>query len=106
MDERDLLDEQRAYYRARAPEYDDWWMRRGVYDRGEHDAEEWAAQVAVVDAALAAFGATGDVLELAGGTGWWTERLAATAGSLTVVDASAETLERNRGASSEPTSST
>jgi len=96
VDERELLDEQRAYYRGRAPDYDDWWMRRGIYDRGRQAAEEWAAQVAVIDAALAAFGATGDVLELAGGTGWWTERLAATATSLTVLDASAETLERNR----------
>ena len=50
----------------------------------------------MVEAALATFGATGDVLELAGGTGWWTERLATTADSLTVVDASAETLARNR----------
>ena len=29
-----LLDEQIAYYRARAAEYDDWWFRRGRYDRG------------------------------------------------------------------------
>jgi len=36
------------------------------------------------------------VLELAGGTGWWTERLARSARRLTVVDASPETLELNR----------
>jgi hypothetical protein len=30
----DLLEEQRRYYRARAGEYDDWWFRRGDYDRG------------------------------------------------------------------------
>ena len=28
-DDADLLAEQRAYYRARAPEYDEWWQRRG-----------------------------------------------------------------------------
>ena len=50
----------------------------------------------VVEAALTAFGATGDVLELAGGTGWWTARLAETADRLTVVDASPETLALNR----------
>jgi SAM-dependent methyltransferase len=91
-----LLAEQRAYYRARAPEYDEWWQRRGRFDRGSGPAEEWDRQVAQVAAALEIFGATGDVLELAGGTGWWTARLARTAGRLTVIDASPETLELNR----------
>jgi hypothetical protein len=26
-----VLAEQRRYYRERAPEYDDWWFRRGAY---------------------------------------------------------------------------
>jgi ubiquinone/menaquinone biosynthesis C-methylase UbiE len=95
-DDDDLLAEQRSFYRARAPEYDEWWLRRGRYDRGEADAREWHRQVASVEAALAAFGATGDVLELAGGTGWWTARLAETADHLTVVDSSPETLALNR----------
>ena len=92
----DLLAEQRSFYRARAPEYDEWWQRRGRYDRGEEKREEWDRQVAALEAALAAFGPRGDVLELAGGTGWWTQRLAATADRLTVVDGSAETLVLNR----------
>jgi SAM-dependent methyltransferase len=92
----DLLREQRAFYRARAPEYDDWWQRRGRYDRGAEDAAEWRRQVDTVAAALAAFDPRGDVLELAGGTGWWTEHLARTADRLTVVDASPETLAINR----------
>ena len=95
-DDDDLLAEQRSYYHARAPQYDDWWLRQGRYDRGEGEAREWHHQVASVEAALAAFGATGDVLELAGGTGWWTARLAETADHLTVVDASPETLALNR----------
>lgn len=95
-DDDELLAEQRAYYRVRAPEYDEWWQRRGRYDRGEDERAEWDRQVAVVDDALATFGATGRVLELAGGTGWWTERLARTADELTVVDANAETLALNR----------
>ncbi len=97
MDDDDLLAEQRSFYRARAPRYDDWWLRQGRYDRGEGEAREWHQQVASVEAALAAFGATGDVLELAGGTGWWTARLAETADHLTVVDSSPETLALNRG---------
>ena len=96
MSDDDLLEEQRAFYRARAPEYDDWWQREGRYDRGESHSREWRRQVARVDEALASFNATGNVLELAGGTGWWTQRLARTADRLAVVDASPETLEFNR----------
>ena len=92
----DLLAEQRAFYRARAPEYDEWWQRRGRYDRGEEQLLEWQHQVATVGAALDAFRAKGNVLELAGGTGWWTERLAATADRLTVVDSAPEALALNR----------
>jgi SAM-dependent methyltransferase len=91
-----ILDEQRAYYRARAPEYDEWWQRRGRYDRGEAETAAWRRQVAVLEDAVSAFAAAGDVLELAGGTGWWTRRLAVTAGTLTVVDSSPETLAINR----------
>ena len=59
MDDDDLLAEQRAFYRARAPEYDEWWRREGRYDRGAGQAREWHDQVVTVEAALAAFGATG-----------------------------------------------
>ncbi len=96
MKDDELLDEQRSFYRARAPEYDEWWRRRGPYDRGPEQLREWERQVAVVDAALESFGANGRVLELAGGTGWWTQRLAKTADLLTVVDSSPEVLELNR----------
>jgi SAM-dependent methyltransferase len=97
MTDDDLLAEQRAFYRARAPEYDEWWQRLGRYDRGgEADRLEWNREVDVVEGALAAFDPIGDVLELAGGTGWWTGRLTRTADRLTVVDASPETLALNR----------
>jgi len=96
MSDHDLLAEQRAYYRSRAPSYDEWWQRRGPYDRGDEETADWVAQIAEVEAALAAFDPRGDVLELAGGTGWWTERLARTAERLTVVDASPETVALNR----------
>jgi ubiquinone/menaquinone biosynthesis C-methylase UbiE len=96
VNDEDLLAEQRSYYRARALEYDEWWQRRGRFDRGEEELIEWQRQVAVVDDALTSFGTTGSVLELAGGTGWWTERLARTADRLTVVDSSHEVLALNR----------
>jgi SAM-dependent methyltransferase len=93
--EDDLLREQQAFYRQRAPEYDEWWQRRGRYDKGPEDAARWNAEVAQLDAALDAFGPAGDVLELAGGTGWWTSRLARHARRLTVVDGSPEALALN-----------
>jgi ubiquinone/menaquinone biosynthesis C-methylase UbiE len=91
-----MLADQVAFYRARAPRYDEWWQRRGPYDMGVELAEEWHRQVAEVENALTAFSVTGNVLELAGGTGWWTERLARTADRLTVVDSSPEALGMNR----------
>jgi demethylmenaquinone methyltransferase/2-methoxy-6-polyprenyl-1,4-benzoquinol methylase len=84
------------YYRARASEYDEWFLRRGRYDRGPEANALWFAEVATVRAALDRFSPAGDVLELACGTGLWTEPLLATAGSITAVDAAPEVLELNR----------
>lgn len=91
-----LITDQVAYYRARAPFYDEWWQRRGAYDRGPEVAAEWDRQIDQVEGALRVFSVGGNVLELAGGTGWWTERLAESADQLTVVDSSPEVLEINR----------
>ena len=88
----ELIAEQIEYYRARAPEYDEWCDRRGGYDLGPEANALWERDVAVVENALDAFVPAGRVLELACGTGWWTQRLARHAGELTCVDASAETI--------------
>jgi SAM-dependent methyltransferase len=92
----DLLAEQKEYYRERAGEYDEWFERGGRYDHGPEFRVRWEAEVAEVQRILAAFDPAGRVLELAGGTGWWTEELVKYADRLTVVDASAEVLELNR----------
>jgi SAM-dependent methyltransferase len=91
-----LLADQRSFYRARAPEYDQWWQRRGRYDHGPEDIAEWDRQIELVLQAVDTFGPVGDVLELAGGTGWWSQHLAQTARTLTVLDSSHETLRINR----------
>lgn len=92
----DVLAEQVEYYRARAAEYDDWWERRGRYDRGADATAAWRRERAEVLDAFDRLALRGDVLELASGTGIWTERLVRTAASVTAVDASAEMIAINR----------
>ena len=75
-----LLAEQVEYYRRRAGEYD-------VTAYG--DVTTARDRIARIVAQMAP---QGDVLELACGTGLWTEALAARARSLTAVDAAPETL--------------
>lgn len=91
-----IQNEQIAYYRARAGEYDEWFLRDGRYDHGPEWNARWTEEIGQVSEALSAFNPIGDVLELAAGTGLWTERLAQTATSLTAVDAAPETLALNR----------
>ena len=87
-----LLDEQLRYYRARAPEYDQWYRRTGRYDRGEAAGRAWLAALAEVEGALERFAPSGDVLELACGTGLWTRHLARHADRLLAVDGAPEAL--------------
>jgi SAM-dependent methyltransferase len=98
----DLLADQRSFYRTWAPEYDEWWQRRGRYDDGPEDTAEWYRQIQLVMHAVDAFRPVGDVLELAGGTGWWSEHLARTARTLNVLDSSSEALRLNRQRVSRP----
>jgi demethylmenaquinone methyltransferase/2-methoxy-6-polyprenyl-1,4-benzoquinol methylase len=91
-----VLAEQIEYYRARAGEYDEWWDRRGRYERGPDATAAWFAERQVVLTAFDRLGLTGNVLELAPGTGIWTERLARTARAVTAIDASEEMIDLNR----------
>jgi ubiquinone/menaquinone biosynthesis C-methylase UbiE len=91
-----LLRGQLAYYRARAGEYDEWFLRQGRHDRGPEWNRRWFSEVDGVRRELDGFGPTGDVLELACGTGLWTTELARHANAITAVDASPEVLEINR----------
>jgi len=97
-----LLGEQSRYYRERAGEYDDWWFRRGRYDHGPETNARWFADTAEAQAALERFDPAGDVLELACGTGLWTQRLAHHAASVTAIDGSSEMLELCRARVNDP----
>ena len=95
-DDRDVLREQLVYYAARAAEYDDAYSRVGLHDRGEDANASWRATMADVTRAFLDLQLGGDVLELAAGTGQWTELLAGRARSLHAIDGSPETLAVNR----------
>ncbi|HEX3392801.1 MAG TPA: class I SAM-dependent methyltransferase [Solirubrobacteraceae bacterium] len=97
-----LLAEQAHYYRERAGEYEDWWFRRGRYDHGPEMNARWFADAAEVEAALERFNPTGEVLELACGTGLWTQRLVSHAIGVTAVDGSPEMLELCRARVNDP----
>ncbi|MGH2401136.1 MAG: class I SAM-dependent methyltransferase [Candidatus Limnocylindria bacterium] len=86
-EDRQLLDHQIAYYRARAAEYDATSMP---------DGDPFAAHGDAIRVALRDFAPRGRVLEIAAGTGQWTGILAEYADRLTATDASPEMLERNR----------
>lgn len=92
----EILADQIEYYRARAGEYDEWWSRTGRYDGGDDFNREWRAEADQAVAWLDRFGPTGDVVELAAGTGNWTVELLRHADHVTAVDASPETLAVNR----------
>jgi SAM-dependent methyltransferase len=84
-----------AYYEARAGEYDDWYLRRGRYARGPiHDAA-WDAELDGAGTWLDGLPIHGEIVELAGGTGWWSPLLASK-GELSIYDAAEAPLERAR----------
>lgn len=91
-----LIEEQIAYYQARAGEYDEWFLRQGRYDHGPEMNARWFAEVEQVARALEAFAPSGNVLELASGTGLWTQRLVTTAQTMTAVDSSSEVHDVSR----------
>jgi demethylmenaquinone methyltransferase/2-methoxy-6-polyprenyl-1,4-benzoquinol methylase len=91
-----VLADQRDYYDARAPEYDEWWQRQGRYARDEEANARWFAEMDEVHASLRAAELSGEILELAPGTGNWTLALARSAHHLTALDGSPRMIELNR----------
>jgi 2-polyprenyl-3-methyl-5-hydroxy-6-metoxy-1,4-benzoquinol methylase len=92
----DLLNSQLEYYRARGPEYDEWFLRKRRYDHGPELNRRWFSEITEVRHWLSSQGPLGDVLELAAGTGLWTESLVTQSRSLHCIDAAPEALTLNR----------
>ena len=98
-----ILDEQVAYYKERASEYDEWHLRLGRYDRGEEHKRQWFSELNTIRSALNQEKPFGRCLELACGTGLWTGDLAIGADSITAIDAVPEVIEINRSKNSKST---
>jgi 2-polyprenyl-3-methyl-5-hydroxy-6-metoxy-1,4-benzoquinol methylase len=96
MEDNHLLREQLEYYRARASEYDEWFLRQGRYDRGPEHRAAWFREVTLLEAALHQELPSGEVLELACGTGLWTQHLVRQHSRVVAVDASPEAIAINR----------
>ncbi len=90
------LQEQQAYYNARAAEYNEWWERRGRYARGAESDARWFHERQELYDALERLRPSGHVLEIACGTGNWTLPLSRMADRVTAVDGSEEMLALNR----------
>ena len=96
MNDDRLLDEQLDYYRARAGEYDEWWERRGRYDRGGALNARWYSEIGDVRRVFDTLPLDGDVVELAPGTGYWTDLLVDRCATVTAIDGSAEMIAINK----------
>jgi demethylmenaquinone methyltransferase/2-methoxy-6-polyprenyl-1,4-benzoquinol methylase len=83
------------YYEARAPEYDDWYLRRGRYAHGPVHDLAWQMELDAATTWLDRLPLGGEIVELAAGTGWWSALLA-TKGELHAYDAAAAPLDRAR----------
>lgn len=90
------LQDQIDYYRARAAEYDEWFYRIGRYNHGDEENQRWFADADQVRRELHSLPHMQNVLELAAGTGIWTQELVKLADHVTVVDASPEMIGINQ----------
>jgi ubiquinone/menaquinone biosynthesis C-methylase UbiE len=81
----------KAYYHARAHEYDDWWLGRGLY--ADRDRPGWDDDRAALEAALSQL-PPATTLDVACGTGFLTRHLP---GDVTGLDQSEAMLDVARG---------
>ena len=90
-----ILEDQKTYYRQRAGEYDQWFLRTGRYDRGDKNNSDWFNEINTVKNDLSDLSPLGETLEFAAGTGLWTSVLKQSATQISALDFSPEVLELN-----------
>ena len=81
----------KAYYDRRAPEYDDWWLGRGLY--ADRDRPGWEDELRLLEGVIRGLPAV-RTLDVACGTGFLTRHLR---GDVVGLDASERMLEVARG---------
>jgi demethylmenaquinone methyltransferase/2-methoxy-6-polyprenyl-1,4-benzoquinol methylase len=77
----------KAYYDRRAPEYDDWWLGRGLY--ADRERPGWEDELRLLEGVIRDLPAVG-TLDVACGTGFLTRHLR---GDVVGLDASERMLE-------------
>lgn len=97
-----IVQEQMAYYRARAQEYHESIFRVGRYSLGEGEQDDVIDDMQQALAFIGQLGPYQDILELACGTGIWTRQLLAIGESVTALDASLEMIEVNNATTHDP----
>ena len=65
-------------------------LKGGRYDHGEELNEAFSEELKLLEEELSKFRFAVEVLELAAGTGWWTQHLLKAADFVTAIDASPE----------------
>ena len=90
------VEETKEYYRQRASQYSDWAHRTGQFEEVVEPEASWFDEAMILIEALASSGLSGYVLEIASGTGIWTEEMVRNAASVTALDSSPEMHERSR----------
>ncbi len=84
----------RDYYRARAPEFEQWILREGRYAHGDEADAAWHREMAELQRFVGTL-TDGNIFEIAAGTGWWT-RLLAQRNRVVASDYAPEMLEEAR----------
>jgi len=93
----DVIEETKEYYRQRAQQYSDWTHWTGNIDgQGSQPNESFYAEGRMLMEIFEKTKISGDVLEIACGTGILTETLVKSANSVTALDSSGEMIERCR----------